>query len=970
MRRLLLAALLFLLVPASALAASRYVAATGLWSDTGTWSSTSCTGATGAAAPTSADDVILCPGKTVTVPCNTAAALKSLTDDASWTSSDTGGLVADGSACSAGQVPTFTFTNTTAQTNVYLDGMGAPATFRLIGRSITTDAPWGEPSDLTNNCGGSDKTVNGTTWTTAGSQCSVYTWANKPFSASVPGSLSTLALGNLVWWTSGLYRNNYATVTASTSTTLTVGFGSPGDSFDTLALPKDVSLTAWDTSNPTRILATIQTGALETLSGAASGTGQRSGWCLVTSTQTATAGSGKFYRIAGSVDGGGSNDSLILDPWEQVDPADSAAAYLAIASNAWIAPCVKSGDRWYSFEPVVAKPATPGTDYMAFGFLGGLCPDLERVRFAHLTSADVSPNGTEAWVAMTAPAVGFYGQHGCTVDGPWAIGPKREIGVNGYMVEIQNTASLTIEDTSIQGDYWITSPADTVTHGWAFLDSANLLFDRTNVSFINNEAYYLHQASEEGTGGESDASFEGATVTIRNSTVHDVFHKFGLSDSANAVVFDANTHTAGTFSATVHDNIFYNVVRGAIDGQEGAQPYTLTAYSNVIGPLHRQGEVDTNTARGIKCFGVGGGVSQSSYVVNNVLLSNIDYNLNTSGGGNALDNCNAQYNYIGEWLNGLSTAAATGTAFSFYGNLIEAAGAVASTSILTTSSMRFGLSLQRSDAMSGEWDVRDLTVRRLCSLTGARFAGIQVLGNSTPPTTQLEINYTHNTFGLYCPEAAAATPTADSAGIYNQNYQALHNLATGSAIADNLFVTGDNTASTTLKIFPVYGFDSLADTQGGLPGGTKSFTFDRNLCSQCDVGANTCGTLVSGRECCRNCSNGAGAPYTFNQTGTNLERFSPARRMGALGIRSSTDTRLVGDGGLAFAFADDDDHIGARYSGIINFSQSMKDAGLPQDWLFQRATMDDEPDRSVIPEGLRFLYRTGGGGGGGIQRAF
>lgn len=971
MRRLVfvLFLFLFLLLPEIAEAANRYVAATGSWTSTGTWSSASCTGATGAAVPTSADDVILCPGKTVTVPCNTSAALRAMSDDDSWVSGDTGGLVADGSACSAGQVPTFSFSSVTAAAQtVYLDVMPETSTYQLVGRSITADAPWGEPSDLTDSCGGADKTVNGVTWETAKNECSKYTWANKPYSASIPAGMSGLSLGNLVWWTSGMYRHNFATVISSTSNTLTIGYGDPDDAYGTqssmpaingsgstsVELPMDVSLTAWNTANPTRIYATIQTGALSALPGAASGTGQRNGWCLVTNPTVGTPGSGKFYQIAGTVDGGGSNDTLILQPWTTIADADLVAGFLAIANNAWISPCVRPGDRWYSFEPVVMKPATAGTNYLNFVF-AYLCPQFTRVSMPNIASGDESPIGTEPWADETAPAIGFYGQRNCTIGGPWAIGPVREIALNGYAGSIKGVHGFTISNTSMQGNYWITSPADTVTHAWAFFDSEGLVFDRVNVSFVNNDVFYMHQGTEEVS--QSDEAFEGLDLTIKNSNVHDVFHKVGLTDTLDAISLDANLSTTGTYTFKIYDNIIWNVVRTAIDFQANTQPYTALVYSNVIGPQHRQGEVDTFTARGIKCFGPSGGTYSGIYVANNVLNSTLDYNMSTGGTTYAMDACNTTYNYIGEWATALNHSTGPTTQIYHYGDLIYGGGAVSNASILTTSTSQYGFASNRANAVTGTEIVRDLTFIRFCSLMGVRFAAFQLLGQDTPPSTQLDIHYTHNTFGMYCPEASAATVTSNSAAIFHQNRQSLENLVPGSEISDNLFITGDTVASSTFKVFPIYLYDGLTDVQDGLPAGTKSFTLGKNMCSVCDNAAGVCGALVTGQECCRNCSNGAGSPYTFNQTGQNMERLTPARTMESLGIASVDDPHLL-RGGAPFAFTDGANHVGARYSGIISYSQAMTDFDIPPAWLYYRATDSDVPDASVVPPTLRFLLKS------------
>ena len=965
-RSLSLLALGVALAAVDARAVTRAVVANGNWNAAPTWGA-ACGAAPSGGVPTPADDVVLCPSRTVTVPCGVTAFMHSLTDDPSWTSSSLGGLATvDGDTCAAGQVPKFSFNGTSPNGMGRLDGMGAMATFTLKGRNVIPDSAWGEPYDLTDDCGG-PATINAITYTPSKLDCSVYTWANQPYAAIKP-PLANLARGNLIWFTTGAHRNNWAIVVGASSSTVTIGFGDPGDSYGanapgggmpvigghsaktSIETPMDVSASAFDRSNPTRIQVTIQTGALSALPGAASGTGQRAGSCLITSKTTSPAGSGRFYRIAGSIDGGpGQPDKLILDPWQSIDAADLDPAFLSLSPNAWIAPCVRPGDRWYAFEPVVWKPSVAGLHYDSILFVNGLCPTIERVWMPMITPAQTWESGSEPYIDMTQPSIGFYGQVGCTINGPWAIGPQREVAVQGYGMEVANTFGMTIKNTSMQGSYWDETSA---IHGFSFYDDANLTFDGVNVSWINNEGFYHHSRLEEIS--ESDRLFEGLTITIKNSTAHDLIQSVANGDRGSAIELSVN-QTAGTFDADIHDNLIYNVDKnGIVVWGNGPQTLSARVYGNVIGPLHRDAEADLERRMGVNCSLIGGGSSPTVYVANNVLLSDIDYNGAAPDFSIAINNCaQAAYNYVGEWTFGinLQTQAPTGQGLH-YGNLFEGAGAV---SAANTTSAAWGIHVNRVDTWDASYTMQDNVFRRWCGIFPsplARTLGLYLLGSGANANSLWKLKIADNTFGMFCPEASAAgnSPAADSAGIYAQGSAALKYPAAGSEIRNNLFVTGDPAvdAGDPFETIPMR---LNAGLNAPASGNAGSLAIGQNVCSECDTAAGNCNAYQNTTPCCLDCG---GSVYAHEANDLNLELMTPARPMESLGIVSSTDTRLV-DNGEALAFTPGGGHAGAGYSGILSYSQAMKDAGVPPDWITQRATDSELPDRSVLPPALRFL---------------
>lgn len=965
MRRALLLALILFALPASA--ANRYVAATGDWDDVGTWNDDGCGQAADASvAPTAADAVFLCPGVTVTVPCNYDAVLLSLADSGTWTSATTGGLDADGEACADGEVPTFTFSQTSSVGAVRFTSMGAAATYRLKGRSVITDSPWGEPLDLTDNCGGSNQTITandgnttGIVYATATNDCSEFTWANVPYSASKP-TLTNLSKGDVIWFTTGQYRNNFIHVVSSSANTLVVGFGDPGSTYGgglagwdgPAQLPTiggngnkrslenyiDVDMTAVNQTVPNRILVSIQTGALSTVPTGGSGTGQRAGQCLITSTQTATAGSGAYYRIAGSIDGGGSTDTLILDPWVTMAAADTAAAFLATAGNAWVGPCVRPGDRWYAFEPIVQKPATAGTHYSSLLAVAGLCPEIERAWWPMATPA---ADGAGAWAELTNPVIGLGGQRGCTMDGPWAIGPVRHAGTAGYGLSLRDSQNTTVRNASIQGLY-MTVAQNWRFHGFVWFDAQNLIFDGNNVSFVNNEAFY-HQTRLEETS-ESDSDFEGSTITVRNSTIHDIWDVVTSTDLSSAIAFQAN-QTVGEFSLLAHDNLAWNVELNTIALSPTPKAGTVVnLHSNVFGPGHRVDEADATDRDMIYC----GRVESTQNIVNNVILSDIDYNVSTAGTTRIIRNCErVVYNYIGEAgtavANGSTT---TGTEMVLHGNLIEGAGASA-VGLSTSNTYQRGFDLTRDtlDTIS----VKHNLFRRFCPITTTASYAMQL--GATALTDALDLTISHNSFGLYCPTITGVgnTPTSGTAGISFQSATTIGNLVVGSHVGQNLLMVGDLThdaGADNYEIRPINCSSALTTA--------PSLTFRENVCSECGT------SFACGEVCAYNCNTATLVNVTHEANSVDTSLLSPARRMEAVGTRGITDLRLRRES-PAFAVGEADP-VGSHYAGIISYRQAMQDADIPQDWLFQRATEDMEPDRSVLPPSLRFLIQTGGGG--------
>ena len=84
-------------------AAKRY-ALGGSWNADASWDAQGCDGVASPGQPVAGDDVVLCPGRTIAIPCGVSISVRTITTDATWTEQSSGGLVADHSECGAGQV--------------------------------------------------------------------------------------------------------------------------------------------------------------------------------------------------------------------------------------------------------------------------------------------------------------------------------------------------------------------------------------------------------------------------------------------------------------------------------------------------------------------------------------------------------------------------------------------------------------------------------------------------------------------------------------------------------------------------------------------------------------------------------------------------------------------------------------------------------------------------------------------------
>lgn len=932
MRRILLA-LVMVLAPVVAESATKYSRASGEWSTASSWSDTGCGGAASGAVPGSSNNVVLCDGVTITVACNATASAIDIKDDAGLIS---GGLIADATACAKGQAPKIALYGTADTAGIQMRYMGRQGTFRLRGRLVYSDLPWGVPSDLTDNCGGSDITVNGTTWESAKNECAKYTWASAPYAGKITAfndGTTGLNVGDVVWLTTGQWRNNYLTVLAVTSNTITVGYGDPNDDMGTaggfspsLQAARDTDVTAWSTANPTRITATVKAGTLPN-------TGELQGSCLIT--DTADGGSGKAYRIAASIDGGAGTDTLIFDPWVTVDPADDAAGFKGAANNAWIAPCVLAGDRWMAYEPVTVYPATAGTNRSALALWNGACPDLQYSRWPNVTQ--IADTGTPPTADLDGAWLQMYGQSGCTISGPVAVGPLRSLSGSGdpYFVALKGTSSLTFDRFSIQGFYAVGGAGPVtgqVAHGFRFHDSQNLTIRRSNASYFNNEAFYLTEPAAETS--ESDEPFEGLSATFDEDNAHDLFEAAAETDGGTAFAFRAALNTTGSYDISVTNSLAFNVSPSFAQFTSAiGLDYTATAQGNVFGYAHRVSQADSASRTDVTCE-LGGANDLDAYVANNVFLTSVHYA--STGYSFGTQKCKSvAYNYFGEHYTAISLGNGTLTGSSIVGNLIDGGGYASG----NTSTMQIGVSYQRDTGQTGDQVVRDTTIRRQCGGPASSAQKGIYIGNTAGTT--FKPMFSHNTIGMWCPEAAGtACGNGTCAGIY---FPSTNNLADGSVMSHNVFNTGPSTDAA----WKVVGILAYSGATGGVT------SIDSNICTQCRNGANTCQSACN--------RNATGAAFSI---GTNSRQLDSP--VGRLGWYSDTDPRLM-PGSIALS---DASVVGARYSGIVHYSQAMLDAGIPIEWVIYRATSDRVPDATVLPPQLRWLVRGRHGSSGWTPKAF
>lgn len=871
----------FLLLPAAAWGSDRFVVADGLWNEPATWGS-ACGGAGGEAIPSSSDVVHLCPGVTVQVPCGVNPSYEAMVDEpGDWTH---GGLVIDGSACEPGAVPRVSVAGT--ELGHYLDDAGSEAAFVLRGRSVARGVPFGFPSDLTATpCG----TAHGIPY--GPDQCATYSWAGAPHASAAP-AIARLAPGQILWFTSGQWRNNFVTVLHATPISVTLAFGDPADQKGQLGLgptARDVASVTWATANPRRIEARLPSGTLP-------GTGQLLGSCLV------MEASGSFYRIAHSVDGGVGEDSVFLDPWAEVATADAAGG------PAWIAPCIRPGDRFDAFEPVVVEPVTPGVHIAGFGFMRGLCPVLERAHFPNLTGPRVFPAS-----GLSLNLFNYAETEDCTVEGPVAVGPVRDPvgGDSGYGVGIWRGERLTLRRHSFQGFH----RSEGQFHGFRPMDTEDLVIEDANVSYANNEAFWTNSSPTDA----DDSEFEGVTMTLRRFTAHDVFQAPGTTDPAGGI-HTAASNQRGIHSLEIQDAVIWNV-ENPVALSLGDEPGSgALFYDSVVAYPHLVAE-GTWSPEFFQKFAVRCAASASDAEVsmaNVALLTNERVNGAVSAQTRFCRNI--RYAYVGQASIGVMFGNAVGSeAARLEGLLVQGGG--------PTGPVGDAIQLRRvANASSPTLRVRDVVVRDWCFGIGAPLLrGIAETGTASDP---YRLSLAHVTLGLYCSASAASPLNPASAGLSFS--QGLANLLPGSQIRDALLAVGDPTQGGD-----VYEMFAARLASPPVPG-AGNLSIDRVLCSECARSAAQCQL-----PCLRDADS---AGYAVGQT---LQDFGGAVTL--LGFESESDLRLLPG---SPAYQGGGDHMGARYAGLLHDSPALRDFGVPLGFASYRADPADVPDLSGLPDAV------------------
>ena len=941
-RLLLVVALLLLAIPAHA--AERYVAATGNWNSTGTWS-TSCTGATGSSVPVAGDNVHLCPGRWVTVPCGVDPVLGTMVDEPdgtlTWTANG-GGLLADASECPAGDVPVWTFDNASTSTNaIVIDDMNANGSFIMKGRSIydAEDATRLGVMDFSpGSCSASETTCFRTYPATA------------PYSAPTtldtdlsPGTYTDFdsapsAGFRLIRMTTGQHRGDVFMVQSTTNAPDTFRFstGALGDMYatDGLKTPRDIGAgtITWTNTNPWRLSASLPTGTIWGTTTNYFGEGQ----CIVMDRGTTRPGT--YYRVATSIDGGGSADTVIFDEFARLMPEDTTAP------AAWWAPCLRPGDQFIAYEPMALLPAVPGSDSVNLLFQGvTVQPVLEYLHLPRATPAYLGGVGDSDSVIV------FRNAGPQTINGPISV-----IGLNNrasgpqtapYVFGIYGTSNSTFRGITGSGYY---NPAPTATgnvwHGFTINDSANVTVDDWSMSWGNNECLWNSVADT-----PDDRAFEGFTGTISNGNCHDMWilaSETGGGTCAGTTACDGGRGIAVSMTdgshgtVVVRDNLVWAVavVGLTVDSVESSDHFAYV-YNNVIGPIHPDKQATSGSTLGLTLQRQSvGGTAQTSYSANNVLLANRPSNGTVTSIG--LDqSAHAYYSYIGEHRSGLRVTNVANGALSpeQYGLLFDLGGP----GTITTQ----GIEVQRSQHNGTGHTLRDIVVRRGCDFSGSGLlAGLQ--DDTSPGTTANWLDYQHITMGMWCSEAAGNDEGAPAGGTGGFRFTQASYLST-SIFKNILCITGDHNAS-----------DSDADNADfsgrcfdGSGSGTNNATLENVVCSSNRIGASV-GT---------NCQNGMGPATNVNvlQTSTYPSSLGVLDQ-DLLTLRRESQNIALSDSEL----------IGARYAGVLGYTQTMRDMGLDRRLLIYRATGDEEPDPTVLPTYLRtalrdFLIGVSGATGGG-----
>lgn len=238
---------------------------------------------------------------------------------------------------------------------------------------------------------------------------------------------------------------------------------------------------------------------------------------------------------------------------------------------------------------------------------------------------------------------------------------------------------------------------------------------------------------------------------------------------------------------------------------------------------------------------------------------------------------------------------------------------------------------------SGTWRLMDLLVLRHCNTAAAWSVGMD--GTAMP--AGVVVQYEHLTIGFECAEDLTIVSTVSGcmtiSGMEDDR-------GAGSYIRDVVCASGDGTSAWE-------GFGMLSSTATG-----TSFDISNFICSSCDTAGFTCQ-----QDCLINV---AGTTTVDQDTITEYNQESQS----SLKVRTSDTMELRGE---SPAFASTvSEHMGARYSGVINPFDTLAQFDIPFEAVSYRSTGEDVPLKDEVPAPLKGKIFTTTGGGSGPVRTF
>ena len=952
MRRLILALALLLAAPFSAEAA-KYLIASGSWTDASKWSDIACGSAVvGSGAPVIAatDDVHLC-GLDVTVPAATDIGFKSLVDDSAGAS-----FTMDHSAVTAGQVGSIRIGGTSSADGVQFSNGGA---FIVKGRTIYSDADGAKLGSIdfvtaSANCtttpAGAVKTAAGTAATNNG-DCYQVTYPDvasgfvtgTPVGGPVvtptgwPGTLeeSTLdprangtTIGGkraIIVMRDGALAYNFLVaqnIVTGGSPAMYLSFGSSYDDlFAAYKVATDVTVSSWDLTNPMQQTATLPTASVGG-GNLVSATMKQQGQCLISPANN-------YYRINKVVDGGGSSDTIIVEPTVKVLTSDAASA-------GWtIAPCLKRGDSFIAYEPVQIRPLTTqaagsaASALMHQGFsFRGTCPVLENVWMEQLSNVATNDPGNTIGLGSTMLYVNY--DPGCTINGPIAVDGVHYTSGEPYVFASKSEGTITVNDLMIQG-FYAHADESALLHGITAVDTRRLVFNRYGYAWGNNEAMW--------SGNDTDGgNFEGVNVVFRGASVHDNWleaAKAGSDAGGGSLSIICSTFQFGDqCSLDIDDLRSWNNETGATYSAEANATNGYAYITNSwFGPIHPPKDATTGTYSVVSGASAYNQTGSKFYAANNVFSLQPMYGSELRYVIRGFDNW---YSYFGGGY-AVLTQNVMASNWTLKGNIIDGDNS------LSAQTTRHGIQFQARDANStGTYTIEDTIMKRNCANTGAtvnRFIGISWDSGSVASETPT-ITWEFNTLAPVCGGLAAMT---DASAVANANGGAITNtvgdrgLATGSSISHNLFVTGDNVAGH----FNTWPIRANNGTSSAGP-----MIWQNNACSSCRLNASTCNETTT--ACANNLDSGA----TMTPKQTNFQLNDDPSKMGFRDY-ANDDYRLTF---ASPAWGDSEvgvEHMGARYSGVTFPFAALRDSNIPFEFVSFQAAAGDSVEWTAIPVQIR-----------------